>query len=90
VGQAKAAPDQTAARKDVLDFLGRGIGGDVEVLGGFPEQQVPDAAANDVSLEARLLELPYDFGRVRAELPEPDSVLGLRNGEEVGNGACFL
>ena len=68
--------------KDVLDFLGRGAGCDIEVLGRLAEQQVTDAAANDEAFVTCLLQFTNGFTRMRAKLLEPDSVLGLGNGDE--------
>ena len=82
VGQPESPADQAAPRKDVLDLLGRGTGCDIEVLGRLAEQQVADAAADDEALVTCLLQLTNDFTRMRAKLLEPDSVLGLGNGDE--------
>jgi hypothetical protein len=78
--QAESAADKPAARKHALDFLGRGAGGHIEVLGHLAEQQVANAAANDEGLEAGLLQVANDIRGMRAEFLEPDPMLGLGNG----------
>jgi len=67
MGQAKPAADQAAARKDVLDLLGRGAGGHVKILGYFAEQEVTNAAADQKCLETGDLQVPNDFDGVWAE-----------------------
>jgi hypothetical protein len=84
--QAKPAADQAAAGKYLLHLFGRGAGGDVEVLGRFAQQQIAHAAAHDKGLKAGFLQVANYFARVRAKLLEPDSVFGLRDGDEVFNG----
>jgi hypothetical protein len=83
VGQPESPADQPAPGKDVLDFLGRGAGCDIEVLGRLAEQQVTDAAADDEALVTCFLQFTNNFTRMRAKLLEPDSVLGLGNGDEI-------
>jgi len=82
VCQAEAAPDQPAARKDRLDFLGGRAGGDVEILGRLAQQEVAYAAADDERLETRFLQGVNDVGGMRTKLLEPDPMLGLGNGDE--------
>ena len=48
VRQAEAAADDAAVAKQPPDLVGRGAGGDVEVLGLAAEQQVAHAAADQV------------------------------------------
>jgi hypothetical protein len=56
VHDAKTLADDEGAAKQVLDLLGRGIGGHVEVLGTQAQQQVAHGAADDIGLVARALE----------------------------------
>jgi hypothetical protein len=86
VRETESAPDQAAAGENFLHLLRRGAGSDVEVLGRFAEQQVAHAPAHDVGLETGILQVADYFACVRAELLEPDSVFGLRDGDEVFNG----
>jgi hypothetical protein len=83
--QAKPAPDQAATGKDFLDFFGRGARGHVKILWNFAEQQVPDASANQECFEAGFLQIPDDIGGIWAEIFEPNTVLGLGNGEIIIN-----
>src|SRR5690606_17611659 len=48
VRQPEAAPDQTAIAEQRLHLLRGGVGGDVEVLGLEPHQQVADRATHQV------------------------------------------
>src|SRR5579872_128917 len=45
--QPEPPADQTAVAKQLVHFLGEGIGGDVEVLRLHPEQQVANAPADE-------------------------------------------
>ena len=56
VHDAKAPADDEGAAEQALDLLGRGVGGDVEVLGPQADQQVAHRAADDVGLVAGLLQ----------------------------------
>ena len=56
VHDAKAPPDDEGAPEQLLDLLGRGAGGDVEILGLEPQQQIAHRAADDVGLVPRFLE----------------------------------
>jgi hypothetical protein len=82
VGQAEATPDQTAARKNRLDFFRSRAGGDVEILGRLAQQKIAHAAADDERLETCFLQGANDVGGMRTKLLEPDPVLGLGNGNE--------
>ena len=59
---AKAPPDDEGPPKELLDLLGRGVGGDVKVLGRQAQQQVAHRAADDVGGVARLLQRAHDVG----------------------------
>jgi len=76
VHQAKAPPDDEGAAEQRLHLLGGGIGGDVEVLGPAPDQQVAHRAANDVGLVAGGLERADDLDRVVVDQRVVDAVLG--------------
>jgi len=56
VDDAKAPPDDEGAAEQALDLLGRGVGGHVEVFGAQADQQVAHGAADDVGLEAGVLQ----------------------------------
>ena len=66
--QAEPAANQPAARKDILNFLGRGTGGHVEILGNLAQQQISNAAAYDKSLKTGFLQFAHNMGRVRAKV----------------------
>lgn len=47
---AKVGADRAGAGEQIQDFGGRGVGGNVEILWGTPEQEVANAAADEVRL----------------------------------------
>jgi hypothetical protein len=85
MGQAESAADQPAARKHVLNFLGRGAGGHIKVLWHLAKQQIANTATHQKCLETCILQIPDDFSGVRAEFFQPNPVFGLRNDEKVIN-----
>ena len=64
VRQAEAPPDDAAVAEEGAHVLGAGARRDVEVLGLAAEQQVADAAADEVGLVAAALEPADDLGGV--------------------------
>jgi len=98
--QPGAAADDEGAPEQRLDLLGRGVGGDVEVLGPQADDQVAHRAAHDVGLVAGLLQRAHDAHRVGVEQRRVDAVgLGRhldalaerdrrRVGGRVGRGGC--
>ncbi len=56
VHDAKTPPDDEGAAKQVLDLLGRGVGGHVKVFRAQAEQQIAHRTADDIGLETRLLQ----------------------------------
>jgi hypothetical protein len=56
----KAASDDPGIAKALLDLFGGGIGGDVEVLGVLPNQQIPHRTPDHVGIETALLQLLND------------------------------
>ena len=56
VDDAKAPADDEGAPEQALDLLGRGVGGDVKVLGPQPHQQVAHRTAHHIGLETGLLQ----------------------------------
>ena len=85
MGQPEPAPDQATTRKDLLDFLRRGARGHVKIFRNLAEQQVPDTPAHQECLEAGFLQFTDDVSGIRTKVLEPNSVLGLRNGEIIVN-----
>ena len=56
VDDAKATADDKSTAEQLLDLLGRGVGGDVKVLGAQPDQQVAHRTAHDVGLKTRVFQ----------------------------------
>jgi hypothetical protein len=80
MGQTEAPANQATPRKHPLDLFGGGVGGHIEVLGMLAQQQITHTAANNVSLITCILQIAYDFSRVRAQLLNGDPVFRCRNG----------
>ena len=76
VGEPEAPADDAAVPEQGADVLGARARGDVVILRRPVQEEVADAAADEVSLEAAPFELPYDPRGVRvdARLVERDSV----------------
>ena len=72
----EAPPDDAGAAKECLHFLGRGIGGDVEVFGLQPEQRVANAAADHEGLVAASLQNLAGFHGGRRNLLSAYAELG--------------
>ena len=66
--QLEAATDHPRVAKLGADLLGRGAGGNVEILGLYADQQVAHAAADQVGLVAGFLQTVHHAHRVAAEL----------------------
>ena len=76
VHDLKAPPDQTGAAKQPLHLLGRGVGGDVEILGCHAQQQVAYGAADDKGAKARLLQRVGHAHCVARDQRRVDTVFG--------------
>jgi len=83
MGEAEPPADEPAVPEDLLDLVGTGVGGDVEVLGLTAEEQIAHPAADEVGKMTRLLEAVKDrtaLGLIH--LREMGcSVLGMMTGE---------
>ena len=75
VHDLEAAADDEGAPEQALDLLGRGVGGDVEVLGLHAQQQVAHGAAHHEGLEACLLQGLGHPDRIRRDVLRVDLVL---------------
>ncbi len=75
VGQAEATANQAAVAEQCLDLLRRRIGGDVEILWRLPEQQIPDAAADQVGVIASLVQAIEHLECIFADLFARNRVL---------------
>jgi len=78
-----SANDARAAKKRP-NFLGRGIGGDIVILGQVSDQQVADCAADDVSLVTVILEHSADLDRPGGDLSAVDAMLADRDASRFG------
>lgn len=59
----KTPADDAAAAEEFVHLFGRGIGCDIEIFGFDAEQQIPDRAADHISLKPRPFQTAYDvFG----------------------------
>jgi len=68
VRETESAADDAAVPKDSLYVVGTSAGGDVEVLGTQSEEQIANASADEIGLEARTLEATHDLGGVGVDL----------------------
>ena len=68
VREPEPAADEPAVAEDGAHLARVGAGGDVEVLGRAPQQQVADAAADEVSLVSVRVQPEDDLERVGIEL----------------------
>jgi Asp-tRNA(Asn)/Glu-tRNA(Gln) amidotransferase A subunit family amidase len=79
VRQAEAPADQPAIAEQRLDLLGRGVGGDVEVLRMPADQQVAHGAADEEGAEAAFAQAIEHAQRVGADVLARDHVRIARN-----------
>ncbi len=87
----EAAADDARAAEVTAHFLGRGVGGDVEILGLGADQQVAHGAADDVGLVAVALQRFADAPATAADAVAGDAVVGDRDdGRFVAIGRGFL
>ena len=75
MGQPEAATDEAAVAEKPLELTWSGIGRDVEVLRGSSQEEVPDAAPDQVGDEPVVPEPVERAQGVRADLPSGDAVL---------------
>ncbi len=86
MGQTKPAADDPAIAEQPLDLRRMRVGADVEVLRRPAEQQIPDAAADQIGQVIGLIETIEDAKRVRVNLAARYSVLGARNDDGIWHG----
>jgi len=79
VGQTEPAPDDPAVSKELLDLIRVRIGADVEVFGTTPQQQIPDAAADEISREVGFPKSIEDLERVRIDIRPRNRVFCARD-----------
>jgi hypothetical protein len=61
VGQAEPPADKAAVAEDLFDLVGVSGGADIEVLGFFPQQEIPDSPAYKVGDMAMAMEAIKDL-----------------------------
>src|SRR5439155_4993303 len=79
VSEAETPADDPAVPKQLLDLIGVRGGADVEVFRPSSEQQVADAAADEISDVVELPEPVEDLERVGINVLARDRMLGARN-----------
>jgi hypothetical protein len=84
--EAEAPADQPAVAEQPLDGLGMGVRPDVEVLGLAPEEQIADAAPDQVRLVAGRRQAVENLERVRIDPLARDRVLAAGADARSGGG----
>ena len=79
VRQAKPAADDPAVPEQLLDLIRVRVGADVEVLRPPLQQQVADAAADEVGGVVELLQPVENFERIRVDVPARNRVFRTRD-----------
>ncbi len=79
VRKTKAAADDPAVPKQLLDLVGMGGRADVEVFGSPPDEQVANTSADQVRRVVGLAESIEHFERVRVDVAARERVRGARN-----------
>jgi len=74
--QAEAAADDAAVAEEFANFPGAGVGDDIEILGLFPQEEVPDAASHQVGFVAGMIETVKDFQGFHLHVFAGETVLG--------------
>ena len=75
VGEAEAAADDPAVAEELLDLVGMGRRPDIEVLGAAAEQEVPDAAADQIRRISVFVQPVQDLEGVGINVATRDRVL---------------
>jgi len=76
VDDAKAPTDDEGATEQTFHLFGCGVGGHIEIFGSQAEQQVAHCAANDVGLEAAVVQRLHDLHGAVVYQRHVDAVLG--------------
>lgn len=74
MSQAEAPADQKAVAEELFDLLGGRIGPDIKVFGRSAEQQVPHAAADQISQVTVAMQSVKDFESVFFDQASGDAV----------------
>ena len=89
VSQPESPADDPAIAKQFLDLIRVRRGADVEVLRTPRQQQVPDAAADQIGDVIELSQAIENLQRVRVDVAARDRVLGARNDARLSHrGHC--
>src|SRR5262249_21396605 len=78
MGEPKPPPDQPSIAKKLSDLLGMGVGGDIEVLGGEPDQHVAHTTAHEVGRKTAIMQPIQYLESVWIDVLSGDRVLGAR------------
>jgi hypothetical protein len=61
MNQSKSSADDPAVFKKAINLMRVSIGGDIEILRGFPEEKIPNASPDEISQESMPVEAVKDF-----------------------------
>ena len=87
--QAKPASNQATVTKSLFDFLGRGIGGYVKILGVMAKQQITHATTDEVSgISGFMQTIQYLEGSLTDVAPR-NAMFGAGNNGGYGRN-CFI
>jgi hypothetical protein len=75
VGEAETTADDPAVAEQLLDLVRVRGGADVEILGTAPEEQVANAAADEIGAMSVLVKAVKDLERVRVDVATGDRML---------------
>ena len=84
--EAEAAADDPAVAKQLLDLVGVRRCADVEVLGPAAEQEIADAAADEVGDVIGLPQAIEDLQGIRVDVAARERVLGARDHPGLDHG----
>ena len=76
---AEAAANNARGAEQGFGLFGRGVGGNVEILGLEPQEDVPDAASHDIGLVTGIVERIQHLEAAGADLLPGDAMFGTRN-----------
>ena len=85
VGEAEPPADDPAVAEELLDLARMRVRADVEVLWPASQNQVADAAADEIRDVAALLQAIEDPQRVRVDIPARNRMVFARNDNRFGH-----
>ena len=89
VSQPEAPSNDPAILEKTLDLIRMRVGADVEILGTTAEQQVADAAADQIRDVIVLAKAIEDLQRVRIDVAARDWMLGARDDPRCDHGTAL-